>query len=460
MTRMLLIKRTFLICSLLFGTVTLANAAERVDVIDAADGDDPFDMRASVSYRRSLRRAKITREFNCAQGEFANSASGQDPCPFAPPEGQSLNVKELRFERVIQEVVPELRIGLYKDLELLVEAPVTLSNEQTIRFAGNGGNRNGVVITPENSTIAPANGANLFDVPVQNLPTRAGFGDMLFMLRYSPISQTRDPQRATWTFEAGYRAPTGTTMVAGNTGVGRGLHEVTLATSLSRQFKYVDPYARFEYVMPFAAGGSRFKDYGAGQQYIGPGDRMQFELGTEVAPFYNPETGAKVYFDIGFSAMYQAEGRDYSELFDAIGMANTPCTDPSGPATDARGLPNQACFNPNSDSTAAGTAHDGITTVEQFMAVRAHLGGGVYVSEHAKLSLNLSLAHETEHYLSNADVGRDLDGSGLVEARGQANFNASEHNPTFSAAIDSPGRRLRVEEKTIFNVGVTLSLML
>ena len=92
--------------------------------------------------------------------------------------------------------------------------------------------------------------------------------------------------------------------------------------------------------------------------------------------------------------------------------------------------------------------------------MRAHLGGGVYVSEHAKLSLNLSLAHETEHYLSNADVGRDLDGSGLVEARGQANFNASEHNPTFSAAIDSPGRRLRVEEKTIFNVGVTLSLML
>ena len=87
MTRMLPIKRAFLICSLLFGTVTLADAAERVDVIDAADGDDPFDMRASVTYRRSLRRAKITREFNCGQGEFANSASGQDPCPFAPPEG-------------------------------------------------------------------------------------------------------------------------------------------------------------------------------------------------------------------------------------------------------------------------------------------------------------------------------------------------------------------------------------
>ena len=124
--------------------------------------------------------------------------------PFCTTGGQSLNVKELRFERVIQEVVPELRIGLYKDW-FLVEAPVTLSNEQTIRFAGNGGNRNGVVITPENSTIAPANGANLFDVPVQNLPTRAGFGDMLFMLRYSPISQTRSTA-GDLDFEAGYRA--------------------------------------------------------------------------------------------------------------------------------------------------------------------------------------------------------------------------------------------------------------
>ncbi|MEE2758187.1 MAG: hypothetical protein VYA30_16125 [Myxococcota bacterium] len=435
-------------------------AAERVDVIDAADDDDPFDMRASVTYRRSLRRAKITREFNCAQGEFAGSASGQDPCPFAPPEGQSLNVKELRYERLIQEVVPEVRIGLYKDLELLIEAPVVLSNQQEIRFAGNGGNRNGVVITPENSTVAPANGADLFSVPPEGLPNRAGFGDMLFMLRYSPISQTRDPQRSTWTLEAGYRAPTGAMMEAGNTAVGRGVHEVILATSLSRRFRYVDPYARFEYVMPFAASGSRFKKYGAAQQYVGPGDRMKFELGTEISPYENPETGAKVYVDLGFSAMYQAEGRDYSELFDAIGMANTPCPDPTGPRTDSRGLPNQACFNPNSQSQAATGAHDGITTVEQFIAVRAHLGGGVYVSEHAKLSLNLSLAHETEHYLSNADVGRDLDGSGLVEARGQANFNPNEHNPTFSAAIDAPGRRLRVEEKTIFNVGVTLSLML
>jgi hypothetical protein len=409
---------TLCLFSFLLAPLTTAVAAEMVDVIDAGDIDDPFDMRASVTYRRSLRRAKVTREFNCGQGEFAGLGADFNPCVNAPPEGELKYVKELRYERVVEEIVPTLRFGLYKDLELFVEAPVTLSNQQGIRFAGNGGNRNSQVITPENSTIAPENGANLFDVPPQSLPQRAGFGDMLFKIRFSPVSQSRDPQRATWTLEAGYLAPTGDVMKAGNTGVGRGVNELHLSTGLSKVFGYVDPYTRFGIVLPFAASGSLFKKYEEGQQYIGPGHRMRFDLGAELSPFYNPETGAKVYFDLGLSVSYQAAGRDYSELFDAIGMANTPCNGPSGPSTDARGLPNQACFNPDSQSAAAKSAHDGITTVEQFVTVQAKIGGGVYVSEHAKLGFNISLAHETEHFVSNVDVGNDLDGSGRVEVWG------------------------------------------
>ena len=58
------------------------------DVIDAADGDDPFDMRADVEFRRTLRRAKITREFACPAGEFANEPV--DPRPNAPQYGKLL----------------------------------------------------------------------------------------------------------------------------------------------------------------------------------------------------------------------------------------------------------------------------------------------------------------------------------------------------------------------------------
>ena len=72
----------------------------------------------------------------------------------------------------------------------------------------------------------------------------------------------------------------------------------------------------------------------------------------------------------------------------------------------------------------------------------ARLGMGIYISEYAKIGGYMTMAHDTEHFLSNASVGRDLDGSGLVEARGQPGTTA-EHNPTFSAAIDQPGRRIQ-----------------
>lgn len=448
----------FMVAAMMVPAIS-ATAAERVDVIDAGDPDDPFDFRADVTFRRSLRRAKITREFNCGQREFAGIADGVDPCPFARPEGELLNVKELRFQRVTQEVVPTLRFGIWHDLELLIEAPVVLSDEQEVRFAGDGGNNNGVIITPENSTIAPANGANLFDVPPGNLPSRSGFGDMLFMVRFSPVSQDRDPQRATWTLEAGYRAPTGEVMKAGNNGVGRGVHELVLSTGLSKAYNYAEPYSRFEFILPFPSQGSLFKEYGDSQDYIGPGKRMNFEFGSEFSPYFNAETGAKFFIDFGFSAGYQWKGRDYSELFDPLAGAGNACPD-GFPATDNRMLPNQACFNPDSRSAAARSAHDGVTTIDHFMRVKAHLGTGIYVSEHAKLAAGLSLAHETEHFITNASVGRDLDGSGLVESRSQQGWNGAEHNPVFSPAIDRPGRRIRVEETTVFTVGVSLALML
>ena len=83
----------------------------------------------------------------------------------------------------------------------------------------------------------------------------------------------------------------------------------------------------------------------------------------------------------------------------------------------------------------------------------AHLGAGLYVSESAKISTQISIAHDTEHFISNADIGRDLDGSGQVDA-------ANEYNPTYVPALDASGRRIRVEETTIFTVGLTLSLII
>lgn len=436
------------------GLPAVVSAAEVTEVLDADDGDDPFDFRAEVQYRRTLRRAKITREFNCGA-----RAVDVDTCPNAGPAGELVQVKELRYQRWTHEMVPTVRFGLWHDLELKIEAPLVLSDTQQVRFAGNGGDINGDVITPENSSIAPGpNGGvdpeDLFPVPTKGLPTRAGFGDMLFMLRWAPVSQERDQTRGDWVVEMGFRAATGKKMQFGNDSVGRGAHEVILATALSRRMKYSDPYARFEAVFPFASGDSLFKDYGDGQEQIGPGKRINFEFGSEFVPYQNLKKGNKFYFDLAMGATYHGEGRDYSELFDALAAGAQLC-DPAGEG----GARNCGRYNPDSQSEIKGTPHDGITTVEEYLTVYGRFGMGLFVADHLKLGISLQMAHDTEHFITNADIGDDLDGSGLVEARSDPGYNPAEQNPTYVQALDQVGRRLRVEETTVFTTALNAALM-
>jgi len=87
------------------------------------------------------------------------------------------------------------------------------------------------------------------------------------------------------------------------------------------------------------------------------------------------------------------------------------------------------------------------------------VGFGLQASKHLRIGTALSLAHDTEHFLSSADVGRDTNGTGIVESRGDTSWSADEQNPTYVRAIDSVGRRLRVEETTVFNVQMNASLM-
>ncbi|MSP70588.1 MAG: hypothetical protein EXR76_00075 [Myxococcales bacterium] len=431
------------------------SAAELTDVIDAADVNDPYDANVEIEYGRSLRRAKITREFYC------DPAATPDTCPNAlPGVGKSVNAKELRFQRVTHVLTPRLRLSIWHDLELRVELPVVLDDASEVRFAGNGGSLSGVAVTEEISTVAPGprteivNGeqqtvdpVNVFDVPPK-LPSRSGFGDMALALRWSPYSQERDDARGTWTVELGYRLPTGEVMRAGNQGVGRGVHALTIGTALSRRLRWVEPYAGLDATFSFPSASSLFKDYHFAQERIGPGIVAGFKMGMEIIPFEHPPRSLKLYVDVGLGAQYHAEGRDYGELFDAFASGGQPC-DPSVAALPELGA-NHACFNPDSKSELAGQPFDGLGTVEQYVTVVGHVGLGFYASRFFKLGTTLSLAHDTEHFLSSADVGEDLDASGTVESRLDDNYDANEQNPTYVKAVDAVGHRLRLEETTNF----------
>lgn len=220
---------------------TPAAAAEVTNVVDAADGDDPYDATVEIVYSRTLRRSKITREFHCDPDVSAET------CQNAWPKiGEMVYAKELRTQRKTHVLTPRAHLGIWHDLELQIDMPVVLDDTQEVRFAGDGGDPNGIAVDGSISTIAPdatavdGDGPNLFDVPPK-LPTRAGFGDMALTLKWSPFNQERDDARSTWTVGFTWGLPTGKIMRPGNDGVGHGVHALTLSTALSRRFTYVDP---------------------------------------------------------------------------------------------------------------------------------------------------------------------------------------------------------------------------
>jgi hypothetical protein len=444
------------------------HAAEITDVIDAADGKDPFDFTGDVMYRRHLRRAKVTREYNCYPSMRAQDFQ---TCPYASSNGQIVHVKELRYQRWTHEMVPRARFGLYKDLELVIEAPIVIHDEQSFKYAGNGGDPTGtsassIPITAETSSIVPSTGQQLFNFNDHPTPTRAGFGDMLFMLRFAPISFERDQSRGEWVIEAGYRAPTGTVMKSGNNSIGRGLHEVELATSFSRKYKFSEPYMSFRGKMPFASSTySLFKDYWGSLDNPHPGLRADFDMGVEFIPYEKPSKGQKFYIDLGLGAGYQGKGRDYSEFFDVLALGARDC-DANNDTNNRDNKPNCAFYNQDARSSMFGPQaplnYDGITTVEQFLRIRGHLGFGFYVSSNFKIAADFSLAHDTEHYISSAEIGKDIYAQGdqrgvFVPATNDQ--QRSEHNPAFVPNLDYIGRRIRIEETTIFTMGFNMSFL-
>jgi hypothetical protein len=456
-----------------FLTPQNVEGAEPTVVADAAEERNPFDFIGEVFYRRHLRRAKITREYNCNP---ATVPEDLETCPDAPPSGKLTNVKELRYTRYTHEIVPRARFGLYKDLELWIEMPIVVEDTQEIRFAGDGGDTTKVPVTSQISSISPGgNGQNfqqLFTVPdgglMAGLPRRAGFGDMLFKIRYAPISHERDDTRGDWVLELGYRAPTGNAMrprPESTGGVGRGVHELILSTAFSMRYRFIEPYARFEANLPMGSSlRSPFKEYWGSQEYVLPGARGRFDIGAELIPYEDTRKNIKFFIDIGIGAGYQAEGRDYSELFDALGIGAASC---NADLSSRDGRDNCAEYNPNArlNNNGVGEAprtFDGITTVEEYAIVRGHIGFGLYSSEYFKIGADFSLAHETEHNVSNAEIGDDIYNQGDdrgVFVPATTNEQRSEHNPTFVSAIDSIGRRLRVEETTVFSISAYMGLM-
>ncbi len=414
-----------------------ASAAEVTRVASSFDEEDPFDLDLLVGFRRTQHRGKITRERH--------------------QEGRIADVIELRYTQIQQAMPVGLAIGLYQDLELHASSQLLFNDDRSWGYPGLDANGNPVT-TDANSTVfnncITARGdlvhpdcqgdrrvgaQPIFPVPGQAF--RGGFDDITVGLKYAILNDERDDTKPTWTVAFDYTIPSAAVNVpsrptseASRGNIGEKVHRFTLTTALSKRLGAIDPYALFSYSLPtqapnFYSNCRNPELLGFAENcFTGPWSLRETGIraphlanllfGAEFYAYDDPVKKQRIGFDLQGTVRFVSEGRYYNELSDALGK---------------------------------------ILYTEEFMTVGGQFGiyagiGSEYVQ--LKLLLNAGLYHNTEHFLTNESVGKDLDNACRGEPGSCVDLDnrAGEINPNFDFRYDMPGRRFRISEINTFNV--------
>ncbi len=465
----------------------MIESGEVTNVIDAFDDGDVFDLNLSLGFDYSAKSARILRE-------TAIAAPGLTTGGFT---SNLLNVAN--YSQSKARLTPRIDIGIYKDLAAHLSLPIILSNSQSLSSL-NGSNKLG------GEALAGAPGEQLFGLPF-NAPTRSGLEHIAAGLDFDILSQHRDRTKPTWLFGVEGRFSVGTPMHACNAnpasgqvqcadpsdvnrngkqdgkfdgpdansqrsaGVTRGTIAIEVHTMMSKRIKYVEPYGGFSALFEFANGSSN--DYNASsvsETLVNhPPIVGTMTLGMMIIPWENREKFGRLTFDLRLDGQYHSEGRDYSELFDALGSSAAPTLRaPQWAAYKANpSFSSNACPGPNCtsrsivDEGSQKVFTTGLTDVFAYGSLRASGSVTWQASEYVKFQFGMGYRHDQKHVITgdspcNPNDKSDLGKSGPChsgdDAQGQAVSSTGQPNPNYRAAINSVGRRFWVDGSNTFDL--------
>lgn len=346
-----------------------------VDVVDAADGRDPFDIEISLGFAFSARWATIVR---------TNDAGAV--------------IEEAAFRETTSLLVPHVEVGLFRDLAFVFDLPIALSRAHSITRDATS------VVEPE----------TIFS-PVFKGPPRSGPLNMTLGLEGDVMNQTRRPAWPTWLVAADVRIPLGESVHACNetplvgqvkcaapgdvnrngkrdageptgvtelsSGTASGTFGIDVRTVVSRRFGYVEPYGGVRGSIDVPIGTSdlaRAVDAGAAF----PPVVLEASVGALIIPWENREHFGRVTFDVRASVDAHTEGSDTSPLYDALGSSASP---------SIRETPNGAI------------PFSGVTRVEAYPTGRLSTEAIWQTSQYVKLSFATAVTYDGNHALTLQD---------------------------------------------------------
>jgi len=456
---------------------TEAQASWVTKSLTAAEENNAVDINLSATWDYSKKTAKITREWI--------------------RDGKNVDVRELLYEENIQQLLLDLRVGIFHDIELRLRAPLIFKEQRGLSFAddvlGTGPNANSTLCCQIDTTTGE--GSQLADDPGRdtkldprhpiisepNSRHRAGLGDMTFGLGWSPFVDHKDEAYPTLTLRADITAPTGkqrspsdlAALVESEGGsVGRGMTVFDLSLGVSKRMRAdtpsFDPYILIGAELPVAAEG---------QKKLGmePPIKGRFLIGTEILVYESKDQKQRYAFDFGFQTKYVSTGRTYSEMSEFLpnfnrtapeARAKTAGADPTIPVLDKdyiyEDLTNPAHYS-NQVSGAScggimGIACGELNQVDQYLELAGTVAFHAQFTEYSLIRISGQLQHETGHFLTNEHTGNDLDPSSAGDVCDNADKPCSgvlnvvnskgedERSQYWDPRYDVPGRRIRIEQ--------------
>jgi hypothetical protein len=464
----------------------MLESGEVTNVIDAFDDGDTFDMNISLGFEYSTKSARVLRETSV-------------PGPGLSSGGYTSNLLNVaRYDEATSKLIPRVDIGIYNDLALYLKLPIILNNSRELSDLDGSASEES-----QKTALAGAPGEQLFKLPFKS-PDRSGIEYIAVGLDLDIMNQARDRTKPTWLFGLEGRFAVGEPMHACTTspnalpngrqqvqcadpgdinrngstdddapfeangadarepGVTRGTIGIEVHTILSKRIKYVEPYGGFNALFEFQQSSS---DYGLTDLEASLVNRPPLVgtvlLGLMVIPWENREKFGRVTFDFRLEGQYHSEGRDYSELFDALGSSDAsslrqpqwasyranPSYNPSF-CTDSD--PTTPCDLTTSviDERSQRTFFTGLSDVQPYGSYMATASVTWQASEFVKFQVGAGYRHDQGHGIGgdqpcNPDLKGDIGTAGPCRRGSDAEGYevTGSPNPNYRTTINNVGRR-------------------
>jgi hypothetical protein len=434
----------------------MSETAEITSVVDAFDKDDPFDLNLTLGFEQSWKSSNIHRETSLNQAGLSSGGY----------VAATQNVAT--YSRATSKLDVGADIGIYRDLALILRLPIILSDTQNL------GDLNGSSNVPQ--VLQDSTGHQLFGVPFKS-PNRSGIDWFSVGIDWAIYNQQREPTKPTWVVGIEGRFAVGTPLHACNAaaaiqcpnpsnptqnrdpGISRGMDSVGAHTIFSRRFGYVEPYSGLWFLADFPQTNS---DFGATNSFQGsvlnhPPYLGTFSMGMEVIPWEHLEQFQRFVTDFRLSGIYHSAGREYSELFDALGSSQAPTLRSANPGDFAA----QSGCNPSTtqcqsvaDPNAQKVYFTGITDQAAYVSLGGKVSATYQAGEYIKFTAGAGLTYDQSHLITSADAcNPNFTGSALAagschSASGTSNTTTITGipNPNFRSSIDLPGNRFSSDD--------------